>query len=102
MTEEWAVTSAAAVFVWTVALLALVSAVGYHLVTAVISRRLMVRRQVLVQLHSGAAFTGVLWRRTGRLIVLRGAQYLEPQNQPHDMDGDVVLDRDNIEFVQAR
>lgn len=87
--------------VLTIGVLAVVAAVALHLFDQVWSRRLMARRRVLVNLHSGRAFTGVLWARRGRLIVLRGAELLEPGNAGVPMDGDVILDRGEVEFVQA-
>lgn len=65
------------------------------------ARRLAVRRRVVVNLLSGRAFDGVLWARSGRLLVLRGARMLEPGEAPRPLDGDVVLERDQVEFVQV-
>lgn len=83
------------------AVLVLVVGVGVHVFDRVAGQRLMIRRRVLVQMHSGRAFTGLLWRRRGRLVVLKSAEMLEPNNQPVPMDGDVILDRGEIEYVQA-
>lgn len=83
------------------AALFLLVGVGVHVLDRVGAQRLVIRRRVLVQLHSGRAFTGVLYRRRGRLIVLKSAEMLEPNNQPTPMDGDVILDRGEIEYVQA-
>ena len=83
------------------AVLILLVGVGVHVTDRVGAQRLVIRRRVLVQLHSGRAFTGVLYRRRGRLIVLKNAEMLEPGNQPTTMDGEVVLDRGEVEYVQA-
>lgn len=85
----------------TAGVLILLAGVAVHLWDRVGAQRLMIRRRVLVQLHSGRAFTGVLYRRRGRLVVLKAAEMLEPNNQPTPMDGDVILDRGEIEYVQA-
>jgi hypothetical protein len=81
--------------------LVIAAGVAVHVFDQVWSRRLMVRRQVLVQLRSGRAVTGVLWQRRGRSVVLKSAQVLEPGSEPTVMDGDVVVDRDQVEYVQV-
>ena len=80
--------------------LVIAAAVAWHALDLFASRRLTVRQRVLVSLHSGKAFTGVLWVRRGRSIVLKSAELLEPGAAPVGMDGDVVLDRGQVEFVQ--
>lgn len=89
------------IVVLAVATCVLAAGVLVHLIDVVWAKRLMVRRRVLVSLRSGNAVTGVLWVRRGRSLVLRAAQLLEPGAEPSPMDGDVVLDRDQIEFVQV-
>lgn len=84
-----------------VALMVLCAAVVWHGIDVVWSRRLMVRRRVLVNLQSGKAINGVLWTRRGRTLVLRDAELLEAGNAPVPLDGDVVLDRDAVEIVQV-
>lgn len=64
-------------------------------------RSTRLRRAVLVNLRSGRAFRGVLWERKGRWLVLRDAQVMERGVEPVSLDGEVILDRDAIEFVQV-
>ena len=87
--------------VFCVCLAILAAGVLVHLIDVIWARRLMVRRRVLVSLRGGNAVTGVLWVRRGRSLVLRAAQLHEPGSDPSPMDGDVVIDRDQIEFVQV-
>ena len=75
--------------------------VGLHAFDRVAAARIGARRRVLVQMHSGRAFTGLQWRRRGRLLVLRNVEMLEPNNQPATLDGEVVLDRGEVEYVQV-
>lgn len=63
--------------------------------------RLSLRARVLVSLVDGKALRGVLWARRGRLLVLRDVTLIETGTPPVDMDGDVLVDRDRVEFVQA-
>lgn len=91
----------AEMIVLTAGALFLAAAIGMHLFDRVAAARIGARRRVLVQLHSGRAFTGVQWRRRGRLLVLRNVEMLEPNNQPVTLDGEVVLDRGEVEYVQV-
>ena len=81
--------------------LAIVGAVVWHVVDTLWARRLMVRRQVLVQLLSGRAVRGVLWALKGRLLVLKSATLLEPGSDPVAMDGDVVIERAQVDYTQV-
>ena len=63
--------------------------------------RLALRARVLVALVDGKAMNGVLWARRGRLLVLRNTTLIEPGAPPVDMDGDVLVDRDRVDFVQV-
>lgn len=83
------------------ALLALVGCVAWHAIDTLWARRLMVRREVLVQLRSGNAARGTLWARRGRTLVLKGATLFEPGVDPRETDGDLVVDRGQVDFVQV-
>jgi len=64
--------------------------------------RTAVRNRILANLTDGSAVEGVLWQRRGRLLVLRDAVIHERGAQPVSADGEVLLDRDRVLFVQAR
>jgi hypothetical protein len=57
-------------------------------------------RRVLVALHSGNAVSGVLTKVTGPLLIVQGATIHEPNAAPAEADGQVVVDRDNVDYVQ--
>jgi len=84
-----------------VGVLVIAAGVVVHIVDVVWAKRLVLRRRVLVNLRSGRAITGTLWVRRGRTLVLKSAELLESGNPTVPMDGDVILDRDQVEFVQA-
>lgn len=63
-------------------------------------RRTAVRRRVVVNL-ADKAFTGILYAQRGPLLVLRNAQLLVPSAPAQDVDGEVVLERSHVEFVQV-
>lgn len=63
--------------------------------------RLAIRRRVLVNKIDGTAIDAVLWKRRGRLVVLRDAAFLQPGNAPAQMEGEIIVDRDQIDFIQV-
>lgn len=79
----------------------LLAGICVHTWDLLASRRAGIRRRVLVQTKSGRAYTGVLWQRRRDLLVLKGAEMLEPGNQPQPMDGEVIVDRVEIDYVQV-
>lgn len=83
-----------------VAALAVV-AVVWLAVERVAAGRLAVRDRVLVNLQNGDALTGLLWQRRGRLMVIRDASVMTPVlREPRRIDGDAIVDRDQVTFVQ--
>ena len=57
------------------------------------------RSTVIVNLTTGTVFRGVLWSTDRDLLVLRGAQILH-QGEGQPVDGEVIVERDAVEFVQ--
>jgi hypothetical protein len=71
-------------------------AVGY-----VASRtRLPTRRQAFVNLLDGTTVEGVLWRNRGAYLLLRESRLHGPEGAPVPVDGEVVIDRARVQFVQ--
>jgi small nuclear ribonucleoprotein (snRNP)-like protein len=64
-------------------------------------RPLVLRRRVLVNLKTGKALEGVLWTRRRGVLVLKDATLLEPKVPPVKVDGEVLVDRANVDFVQV-
>lgn len=63
--------------------------------------RLVVRRRVVVNLHGGQALEGVLFKQSGPLLVLKNASLLEPGADPLPIDGDAIVERGQVLFIQA-
>ncbi|MFF9894965.1 hypothetical protein [Streptomyces longispororuber] len=63
-------------------------------------RRTAVRKRVVVNL-ADKAFSGVLWAQRGPLLVLRDVQLLEAGREPQVVDGEVVVERNRVEFTQV-
>lgn len=64
-------------------------------------RRTLVRKRVVVNLIGERAFTGILWAQRGPLYVLRDVTMHEPGTDPARVDGEVVVERDRVEFIQV-
>lgn len=63
-------------------------------------RRTALRKRVVVNLPD-KAFTGVLWAKRGPLLVLRGVELLEAGRAPQPIDGEIVVERARVEFIQV-
>jgi len=63
-------------------------------------RRTAVRKRVVVNL-ADKAFAGVLWAKRGPLLVLRDVELLEAGRQPQRVDGEVVIERAQVQFTQV-
>lgn len=64
-------------------------------------RKLALHRRVVVNLTTGSAIEGVLWSEQGDLVVLKDASLMEPGRGSVPMDGEVIVQRDRINFVQV-
>lgn len=64
-------------------------------------KKVLLLRTVVVNLVNGTTITGVLYRDPGNLLVLKNATYYEPGSEPAQLDGDTVIDRAQVLFVQA-
>lgn len=63
--------------------------------------RRRVRKDVIVTMRSGEAFRGVLHDADGRSFVLRDAKALtDASARPVPVDGELVLDRAQIDYMQ--
>lgn len=62
--------------------------------------KLAMSRRVMVNLTTGTAIDGVLWDERVPLIVLRDAN-VHTNGQTAPLDGEVIIERDRIDFVQV-
>lgn len=63
--------------------------------------RRLVARKVMVNLRSGNALGGFLVRRSGQLLTLREATLYEPGSDPAHIDGEAVVERSQVDFIQV-
>ena len=61
------------------------------------------RRRCIVNLRGDDAdsIEGVLWTRRGRWLVLKDARLMHRDDPPVPADGEILVDRDNINFLQV-
>jgi small nuclear ribonucleoprotein (snRNP)-like protein len=58
-------------------------------------------RQVVANTKTGQAFRGVLWRKRRGYLVLRNAEMLRPGGGAVAMDGELVIEASNVDFIQV-
>lgn len=62
--------------------------------------RLVKARRVVVNLRSGQAIEGLLVKQEGPLLFIAEARLHEGGENPVPIDGQAVLERPNIDFIQ--
>jgi hypothetical protein len=63
-------------------------------------KKIAVHKRVIVNTNEHA-FSGILYKQAGPLLVLRDAQLLEPGLPPTPVHGEVVIERSRVEFIQV-
>jgi len=63
--------------------------------------RYPVKQQVIVNTKSDKAFKGLLWQKTSGYLVLRDVKMLRERDAPIALDGELVIYRENVDFVQV-
>lgn len=58
-------------------------------------------RQVIINTKTGHAFRGVLWRRRGGYLVLRQATMLRERGEVTPVDGELLVEAANVDFIQV-
>ena len=58
-------------------------------------------RRVVVNTKTDRAFRGVLWRKCWRYLVLRNAELVKPGGETVRVDGEVVIEAGNVDFMQV-
>jgi hypothetical protein len=60
------------------------------------------RRRCIVNLRgSDDSIEGVLWSRRGRWVLLKDARLLQADGTEHPADGEILIDRDQVNFLQV-
>lgn len=64
-------------------------------------RRAALRRRVLVNLKTDKALDGILFAKRGSILVLKMTKLHESGRPPVALDGDVIVERANVDFMQV-
>ena len=62
--------------------------------------RKLTKKLTIVNTLDDKTFRGILWEQKGPLLILKQAQLLEPNMPPVEIAGEVVIERNNISFIQ--
>ena len=60
-----------------------------------------VLRRVIVNTKTDKSFRGVLWRKNRDFLVLKNAELLGENGSRIPVDGEVVIERANVDFYQV-
>jgi hypothetical protein len=63
--------------------------------------RTALHKRVIVNTLTGKGVEGLLYKRSGPLLVLKDATLHEPEQPPVKVDGEVVIESHQVEFVQV-
>ena len=63
--------------------------------------RYPVKRQVIVNTKTDRAFKGLLYEKTSDYLLLRDVTMLRGRDTPIALDGEMVIYRDNVDFLQV-
>ncbi len=58
-------------------------------------------RRVVVTTKTDRSFRGILWRKRWGYLVLRNAELLKERAEVMPMDGEVVIESSNVDFIQV-
>jgi hypothetical protein len=65
-------------------------------------RRWPVCKRVLVNMDDGRAFDGILYARRGPLLILRQAKLIELGGESIDVEGEIIVERPRVSFIQVQ
>jgi small nuclear ribonucleoprotein (snRNP)-like protein len=61
----------------------------------------LMKKKVIINTKSNKAFRGILWRRWFGLIILKQVEMLWPGGEVKRMDGEVILFKSDVDFIQV-
>lgn len=59
-----------------------------------------IRKRVLVNTKRDMTFRGLLWAKRGPLLILKNAELIE-RDKATAVDGELVIERTNVDWVQV-
>ncbi len=64
-------------------------------------KKILYGKKVIINLKTDKAFRGFLTNEKGALLELREAELLEPGGEPVQVKGKILIEKTNIDFIQA-
>ena len=61
----------------------------------------LLREVIVNHVTDEVAYQGVLWKSRGAWLTLKDVKALHPGREPAPMDGDMVIHRDKVAFLQV-
>lgn len=58
-------------------------------------------KKVIINTKTDRAFRGLLWRKARGYLVLRDAEMLRGKGETTPMDGEVMIESSNVDFIQV-
>ena len=58
-------------------------------------------KQEIENTRTDRAFRGLLWEKRRRFLILRSAEMVKPGGDVVKVDGEVVIERENVDFIQV-
>ena len=58
-------------------------------------------REVVVNCKTDTVFKGVVYKRTPKYIIMKNVQLLQQAGEALKIDGEVMIDRANVDFIQV-
>ena len=58
-------------------------------------------KQIIINTKTDRAFRGLLWEKRRRILVLRSVEMVKPGGDVVKVDGEVVIERENVDFIQV-
>ncbi len=56
---------------------------------------------MIINTKTAKAFRGVLWERSRRHVILRNVSLLLPRGEIQQVDGEVLIGAENVDFMQV-
>lgn len=62
---------------------------------------MITKRKVILNTKKERAFRGILWKCALRYVVMRQVEMLKPGGEAVHMDGELVVFREDVDFIQV-
>lgn len=60
-----------------------------------------VRKRVIINTKSDKTFRGIIWKHNSQFVILKNVELLHSSKQATPVDGEVIIYRTDIDFIQV-